>query len=158
MELRRFTRLSKTCHITMFEYLQWWSCSWKVLFSRCGKCKCIFKNKLSKSHIPIGSMPGMVNISIHIIYQFLVNFKIWYHIYIYISISGDHHSIIYYSYIIDPFKYVCPKCLSIKLWVAWVAICHVPKKSPGFWGWFASTWLGVGCPAVHDMPWLGPLK
>lgn len=85
MELRRFTRLSKTCHITMFEYLQWWSCSWKVLFSRCGKCKCIFKNKLSKSHIPIGSMPGMVNISIHIIYQFLVNFKIWYHIYIYIN-------------------------------------------------------------------------
>ena len=34
--------------------------------------------------------------------------------------------IIYYLYIIDPFKYICPKCLSIKLWVA---ICHVPKMS-----------------------------
>ena len=27
---------------------------------------CMFKNTLSKSHIPIGSMPGMVNISIHV--------------------------------------------------------------------------------------------
>ena len=116
----------------MFEYLRWWSCSWKVLFSRCGKCKytvCLETNSanLISQLDPCQGWLTYQYMSCHIsVSGELQNMTSYYIIYIYTPISGDHHSIIYYSYIIDPFKYICPKCLSIKLWVA---ISHVPKMS-----------------------------
>ena len=124
-----------------------------MLFSRCGKCKytvCLKTNSANlisqldpcqgwltyqymSCHISVSgelqNMTSYIYIYISYIYIYIIYIYISYiyiYIYIYISISGDHHSIIYYSYIIDPFKYICPKCLSIKLWVA---ICHVPKMS-----------------------------
>ena len=104
MELRRFTRLSKTCHIAMFEYLRWWSCSWKVLFSRCGKCKytvCLKTNSANlisqldpcqgwltyqymSCHISVsGELQNMTSY----IYIYIIYISYIYNIYIYIYIN-----------------------------------------------------------------------